>query len=228
MTSVTTTQQTIVALADVAAGRYGSPVSLHVANETEYYPEVWGFNGTCMTVKCSNLDNTTISTLKTKAAAGGGVLGYEMSGAPHVGMVQTVTDPEGSKYFVLTKYKLSLASQLPCDRAYGSSCSTYNTLALVGHIMSTIMVSPSLPEVLTEISISPDFKLDGGDNDFYGWVYDINGTAVAHGNGGIGRVLDAFAYDARFEAANQGGGYVYYNSSRRYGNSSDAYGNRGY
>jgi len=198
--------------ADVAAGRYGAPVSMHVANGTEYYPEVWAYNDTCMTTKCSLLDVDTIAALKAKATAGGGPIGYTMNGDAHVGMVQTVTDPEGTEYFVLSKYKQLPTNILPCDRAYGSTCATYNTLALAGRIYSAIMVSDSLTDTFAEISSNTAFTI-GYNNYFYGWVYDAAGNAVAHGHGGVGRVLPEDLKLNRFEAANQGGGYVDYNSS---------------
>ena len=46
------------------------------------------------------------------------------------------------------------------------------------------------------------------------------GTAVAHGNGGTGRVLSDFLRTARLATASRGGGFVDYGSGRR----GDSYG----
>ena len=57
-------------------------------------------------------------------------------------------------------------------------------------------------------------------------VHLHTGNAVAHGHGGVGRVLPEDLKLNRFEAANQGGGYVDYNSSA-WTTSADTYGANG-
>ena len=109
--------------------------------------QVWAYNGSCVTTPCSAYDTTTKANLKSTASNGGGVVNFVMLSSPYVGMVQGVNGTDGGQYFVVTKYKLTLASQLPCDRSYASACATANAVSLTGHMVSSLMVPP-IPAML--------------------------------------------------------------------------------
>jgi len=52
---------------------------------------------------------------------------------------------------------------------------------------SRIMSSDNLTSTWAEISMpGGEFHIEGGEKDFYGWVYSTEGVSVAHGNGGQG------------------------------------------
>jgi len=64
-----------------------------------------------------------------------------VGGSAYAGMVQGVNASDGAQYVVVSKYKLALASELPCDRSYAGACATFNAVALTGHMLSSLMVS---------------------------------------------------------------------------------------
>ena len=83
------------------------------------------------------------------SGTGSGVLGLTVGGEPHVGLVQQVNGVTctsdavctSHSYFVLSRYKQRLPTQLPCDRTIGGGCAEFNAVALTGFMMSALMVS---------------------------------------------------------------------------------------
>lgn len=140
-------------------------------------------------------------------------------------MIQGVTGSDGHDYVVLTKYKAALASQVPCDRAYGAACATFNAVALAGKMVSAVLASSNRTATYAEISQqNTKFHVQStSEKNFYGWIYTAQGVAVAHGNGGLGRVLSNFLLQTRLSTANRGGGFVDY-SMQTTGRRADSYG----
>ena len=107
---------------------------------------------TCVTHPCANLDTVTLTAMAaaaTGSGTGSGVLGFTVDGEPYVGLVQQVNGVTctsdavctSHSYYVLSKYRQQLPTQLPCDRTVGGSCAEFNAVALTGYMMSAVLVS---------------------------------------------------------------------------------------
>merc|ERR1712166_49840 len=124
----------------------------------------------------------------TGSGTGSGVLGFTVDGEPYVGLVQQVNGVTctsdavctSHSYYVLSKYRQQLPTQLPCDRTVGGSCAEFNAVALTGYMMSAVLVSRDLNQTFSDISAGSQYHLEGGAKDFYGWIYTSEGKAVAH------------------------------------------------
>jgi len=118
-----------------------------------------------------------------------------------------------------------------CSSAYNQVCSVYNAYTLISHVEAECLAESAAADqrarLWDKISTGDDFTLAGG---FYAFIYDYNGTNVAHGavaafrslalwtiikHAGLDAFIDGHKLHQAFQkAADAGGGW--YVSSRSF------------
>ena len=111
-----------------------------------------------------------------------------------------------------------------CSSAYNQVCSVYNAYTLISHVEAECLAESAAADqrarLWDKISTGDDFTLAGG---FYAFIYDYNGTNVAHGavaafrslalwtiikHAGLDAFIDGHKLHQAFQkAADAGGGW---------------------